>query len=127
MQLTLGGSINSTSHVYLPIDQTASSWGYVGLEKTRDYARDFAFQAVINATVAVDTFFCIGGLLICYLTIKLVKIGGHPFSITMYIFHRLWRILPAYIFVILFMFLGDLLGSGPIWYDTTNKYLKACE
>ncbi|CAL1275765.1 unnamed protein product [Larinioides sclopetarius] len=110
-------------HTYLNVNFQM----FLGLEKTREYARDFAFQAVINASVAVDTFFCIGGLLVCYLTIKLVKIGGHPFSITMYIFHRLWRILPVYIFVILFMFLGDLLGSGPIWHDTTNKYLKACE
>ncbi|GIZ05107.1 nose resistant to fluoxetine protein 6 [Caerostris extrusa] len=65
---------------------------FLGLEKVRAYAKDFAFQAVINATVAVDTFFCIGGLLVCYLTIKLVKVNGHPFNIKLYIFHRLWRL-----------------------------------
>lgn len=32
----------------------------VGFEKVREYAKDFAFQAVINASVAVDTFFCVG-------------------------------------------------------------------
>ncbi|XP_042897471.1 nose resistant to fluoxetine protein 6-like [Parasteatoda tepidariorum] len=100
---------------------------FLGLEKVRAYAKDFAFQAVINASVAVDTFFCMGGLLVCYLTIKLVKIQGHPFNITVYILHRLWRILPVYTYVILFMFLGDLMGSGPIWYDTTHRYIKACE
>ncbi|GFY53418.1 nose resistant to fluoxetine protein 6 [Trichonephila inaurata madagascariensis] len=99
---------------------------FLGLEKVRAYAKDFAFQAVINATIGVDTFFCMGGLLVCYLTIKLVRIGGHPFSVKLYIFHRLWRILPVYTYVILFMFLGNLLGSGPIWYDTTHKYLQAC-
>lgn len=26
----------------------------------------------------------------------------------------------------MFMFLGNLLGSGPIWHDSTHKYIKAC-
>ncbi|GFU16713.1 nose resistant to fluoxetine protein 6 [Nephila pilipes] len=109
-------------HTYLNVNFQM----FLGLEKVRAYARDFAFQAVINASVAVDTFFCMGGLLVCYLTIKLVKIGGHPFNIKLYIFHRLWRIIPVYVYVILFMFIGNLLGSGPIWYDTTHKYIQAC-
>ncbi|KAG8200755.1 hypothetical protein JTE90_022356 [Oedothorax gibbosus] len=99
---------------------------FLGLEKVRSYARDFAFQAVINATVAVDTFFCMGGLLVVYLTVKLVKKGGHEFNIGLYLFHRIWRIIPVYLYVILFMFIGGMMGSGPIWYDSTEKYLQAC-
>ncbi|KFM82899.1 Nose resistant to fluoxetine protein 6, partial [Stegodyphus mimosarum] len=109
-------------HTYLNVNFQM----FLGLEKVRAYARDFAFQAVINASVAVDTFFFIGGLLVCYVTIKLVKVGGHPFNIKLYIFHRLWRILPVYAYVIMFMFLGNMLGSGPIWHDSTYKHLKAC-
>lgn len=109
-------------HTYLNVNFQI----FLGLEKVRAYARDFAFQAVINASVAVDTFFCIGGLLVGYLTIKLVRNQGHKFSAGLYIFHRLWRILPVYCYVIMFMFLGNFLGSGPIWHDTTHKYIKAC-
>ncbi|XP_054710343.1 nose resistant to fluoxetine protein 6-like [Uloborus diversus] len=109
-------------HTYL----TVNFQMFRGLEKVRAYAKDFAFQAVINASVAVDTFFFMGGLLVCYLTIKLVKQEGHPFNIKLYIFHRIWRIIPVYACVIMFMFLGNLLGSGPLWHDTTDKYITYC-
>lgn len=37
-----------------------------------------------------------------------------------------YRLIPVYVFVIMFMFMGNVLGSGPIWHDSTHKYIQAC-
>ncbi|GIY47845.1 hypothetical protein CDAR_70012 [Caerostris darwini] len=97
----------------------------LGLERARDFVHNFAFQAVVNGSLAVDTFFCMGGLLVSYLAIKLAR-KGHPFNITMYIIHRLFRLYPAYIFTILFLMLQNQFGAGPLWHDTYYKYVEDC-
>ncbi|GIY47848.1 nose resistant to fluoxetine protein 6 [Caerostris darwini] len=94
--------------------------------KALNFGKDFAFQAVINANLSVDTFFCIGGLLVSYLTIKIVKLGGHPFNVILYIIHRIWRIYPLYLVVLLFTCLIYPIGYGPLWYDTISKFVEPC-
>ncbi|CAL1275766.1 unnamed protein product, partial [Larinioides sclopetarius] len=59
-------------------------------EKVKPYGKNFAFQVILNGFVAVDSFFCMGGLLVCYVTIKTVKLNEKTFSILLYIVHRLW-------------------------------------
>lgn len=109
-------------HTYLTVNYQILQ----SLESVTAFAADFAFQAVVNASVAVDTFFFIGGLLVCYLAVKLVVLNNKPFSLKLYIFHRLWRIIPVYAFVIGYTQIVDITGSGPIFYDTLNKHIQAC-
>ncbi|GBN42913.1 Nose resistant to fluoxetine protein 6, partial [Araneus ventricosus] len=95
-------------------------------EKGMPYGKLFAFQVILNGSVAVDSFFCMGGLLVCYLTLKTVKLDGKPFSVFLYIVHRLWRIYPAYIMVILIPFLDYMLSSGPLLYHLAHPHYENC-
>ncbi|KFM57567.1 Nose resistant to fluoxetine protein 6, partial [Stegodyphus mimosarum] len=109
-------------HTYLNVNFQI----FRGLRKATIIQRDFFFQAVVNASVAVDTFFFIGGLLVCYATIKVVKETKKPFNIPLYLMHRLFRLLPVYAMVILFIYLAPILGSGPIWHDSIDMFVDAC-
>ncbi|KAF8782090.1 Nose resistant to fluoxetine protein 6 like protein [Argiope bruennichi] len=71
-------------HTYFLLNIQATQ----NLESGRHYGGMLAFQAILNGTVGVDTFFCIGGLLLCYFTIKIVKIEG-LLKFLMYIFQNL--------------------------------------
>lgn len=76
----------------------------------------FASQAIINATVAVDSFFVLGGLLLAFLTLKQMKkqkgfTGG---MWGMFYFHRFWRLTPTLaLFVLLYAGLAVHLPDGP--------------
>ncbi|XP_055932260.1 nose resistant to fluoxetine protein 6-like [Argiope bruennichi] len=109
-------------HTYFLLNIQATQ----NLESGRHYGGMLAFQAILNGTVGVDTFFCIGGMLLCYFTIKIVKIEGKPFNIVMYIVHRLWRIYPVYILVILFSCFDYIMSSGPLMHHFTHPYVDNC-
>ncbi|GIX85748.1 nose resistant to fluoxetine protein 6 [Caerostris extrusa] len=52
--------------------------GVMWFEKAFDMQQQFFFSAVVNASVAVDTFFFIGGLLVCYVTMNVMKEKKSP-------------------------------------------------
>ncbi|XP_054710321.1 nose resistant to fluoxetine protein 6-like [Uloborus diversus] len=91
-----------------------------------DFFQDFAFQAIANSFHISDTFFVIGGAVSCYVVVTYVKTKGRPFNIPMYIINRLTRILPVYIYFILFIFLLELFGSGPFWNDFAASQIQNC-
>ncbi|GBM56474.1 Nose resistant to fluoxetine protein 6 [Araneus ventricosus] len=109
-------------HTYFILNYEA----FQNAEKAQVYGETFAFQVIVNGAIAVDSFFCMGGLLLCYLTIKTVKLEGKPFNIVMYIVHRLWRIYPVYIMVILFHFYGYMISSGPLMHHFIHPYIDNC-
>ncbi|GFY53416.1 nose resistant to fluoxetine protein 6 [Trichonephila inaurata madagascariensis] len=76
-----------------------------GLRKATIIQKEFFFQAIVNASVAVDTFFFIGGLLVCYVTVKVISCvhNCNPYL-------SIWPIL----------------GSGPIYYDTIGGFVDDC-
>ncbi|WAR03139.1 NRF6-like protein [Mya arenaria] len=87
----------------------------------------FSFLAIMNATVSVDTFFMLSGLLVSYLSMKeLKKVGGvRNFRWGMFYFHRFWRLTPAYgLFIFLYASLTRFLYTGPLWpqqgFEPTN-------
>ncbi|XP_035212217.1 nose resistant to fluoxetine protein 6-like [Stegodyphus dumicola] len=94
-----------------------------GLTKIEDYGKSFAFQAIINGTYAVETFFFIGGLLLSYI---LASKGQRTINIGYYILHRIWRILPLSTAAIMFIILVRLFGSGPVWHESIDAYLEDC-
>lgn len=76
------------------------------------------FMGIISASVSVDTFFALSGLLVAYLTLKeLKKAGGiRSFNWFMFYFHRVWRLTPAYMLILMvFTTLMRYWGSGPMW------------
>lgn len=60
----------------------------------------FSFQAIMNATYSVDTFFFMSGLLVAYTVMKKLRDGGNINWAIFYI-HRFWRLTPVYAFAIL--------------------------
>lgn len=84
---------------------------------------------ISNAFFSVDSFFLIGGLLTCYVFMKEVdKLNGKiSFSLILkYYIHRLWRITPPYMLVLLFATcLTQYLGNGPE-YPTKEGFNPDC-
>ncbi|RUS88829.1 hypothetical protein EGW08_003374, partial [Elysia chlorotica] len=77
----------------------------------------WTFQAILNATVSVDTFFTLSGLLMVYLVMKELrkKPPTGSFFLNFY-FHRFWRLTPPYMLVLMvYVSLFHYTGDGPIW------------
>ncbi|XP_046558443.1 nose resistant to fluoxetine protein 6-like [Haliotis rubra] len=78
--------------------------------------KHWSFQAIANATVAVDTFFTLSGLLVAYLVLKELSRNKGKINWFMFYFHRFWRLTPAYMLVIMvYVPLFNHWGEGPLW------------
>eukprot|EP01101_Sappina_pedata_P012930 TRINITY_DN9271_c0_g1_i1.p1 TRINITY_DN9271_c0_g1~~TRINITY_DN9271_c0_g1_i1.p1 ORF type:complete len:715 (+),score=281.01 TRINITY_DN9271_c0_g1_i1:179-2146(+) len=75
----------------------------------------WTFQTIVNTPYAVDSFFFISGFLLAYFCMKELYEKGR-LNLVMYVFHRFWRLLPTYMFL-LFMYtnLAPMLSNGPMW------------
>ncbi|XP_060603088.1 nose resistant to fluoxetine protein 6-like [Ruditapes philippinarum] len=84
----------------------------------QSHVKIFSFMTILNATVAVDTFFLLSGLLVAYLSLKeLRKVGGvKNFKWGMFYFHRFWRLTPTYgLIMLLYIPLLRYVSNGPFW------------
>ncbi|XP_066275162.1 nose resistant to fluoxetine protein 6-like [Branchiostoma lanceolatum] len=94
-----------------------------------EYPR-FTFQAVNNATISVDSFFFLSGLLMSYLLLKQIqksKENGKSVSYGMVYFHRYWRLTPTYMFVLmLYVWVLPYTLSGPYWPSTPDRLDPYC-
>ncbi|PSN39089.1 hypothetical protein C0J52_07349 [Blattella germanica] len=82
---------------------------------------------ITNATVSVDTFFFLGGLLVCYLFLKQMDKEKAKFNIALYYFHRYIRLTPPYAMVILLTTtLLRYVSSGPLIKSFTEGSAKPC-
>jgi len=74
------------------------------------------FYTIINGTLSVDTFFTLSGFLLSYLFFSQNPIKFSFFKLIYFYFHRYWRLIPVYAFVIwtTVSFLPHL-SSGPYW------------
>ena len=85
------------------------------------------FQFELAADKAVDTFFCISGILMSYTTINKLRKGKTGFSSVavktpLFTFLRFLRLTPMYSFVIFFYAtVVPHMGSGPLWYVDTPR------
>ncbi|KAL5012135.1 hypothetical protein ScPMuIL_010686 [Solemya velum] len=76
----------------------------------------WAFQAIPQATVAVDTFFLLSGLLMSYLILKEMKKNSGKINWPMFYFHRFWRLTPPYMLVMMaYVPLFKHFSDGPLW------------
>lgn len=82
---------------------------------------------VIGATVSVDTFFVIGGLVTVYSYMK-SNAKGVKFNIFFYYLHRYLRITPALaIMALIHLYLLNYLATGPLWKAVDISLVKTCE
>ncbi|KFM82164.1 Nose resistant to fluoxetine protein 6, partial [Stegodyphus mimosarum] len=89
---------------------------------------DFSSQLFANGTFAVDTFYFISGLLVAYVSLKLMdKLGGNLNFLYFYA-HRYFRLTPVLLAVILFCaYLLRYVGSGPNWLFSIQMYDVWCK
>ncbi|XP_071103043.1 nose resistant to fluoxetine protein 6-like [Haliotis cracherodii] len=101
----------------------AVSWDGLGsYENVSDYAewtRRFTMQFIINASVAVDTFFLLSGCLVTFLFLRECEKSarGKPTArqMVIYYIHRWWRLTPVYMIIVMFYSgLLDHLIDGPL-------------
>ena len=73
-------------------------------------------QGVINATVSVDTFFLMSGLLVAYLLLRELDRNKGRFNVALFYIHRYLRLTPVY--AIILGFIATLIvyvSNGPNW------------
>ncbi|XP_029656584.2 nose resistant to fluoxetine protein 6 [Octopus sinensis] len=81
-----------------------------------DIIKGFAFQAIANALVSVDSFFLLSGLLVSYSTLRAMKANGGKMNWFYFYIHRFWRLTPPYmLLMMLYIPLFRYMGHGPFW------------
>ncbi|EEB17717.1 conserved hypothetical protein [Pediculus humanus corporis] len=83
-------------------------------------------QIIIQGVLSVDTFFLLSGLLNCYHLLKILD-KTKKFSIVTYYLHRYLRLTPVLgAVVLMYTTWYVLIGSGPLWLQTTSQWKKLC-
>ncbi|KAL4234454.1 hypothetical protein ACF0H5_006100 [Mactra antiquata] len=88
-----------------------------------------SFMAVIYASVSVDSFFALSGVLVAYLSLReLKKVGGvSKFNWFMFYFHRFWRLTPPYMLVLMIgTTLYKYVFTGAMKVDGDSMYMITC-
>ncbi|XP_013389109.1 nose resistant to fluoxetine protein 6 isoform X2 [Lingula anatina] len=91
------------------------------------YPSQWTFQPVVNGYFAIDTFFFISGILVCYSTLNYMDKckGRYPFH--KFLFHRYWRLTPVMVMVILFYVnIFPHMGDGPLWFVVKQVTTDNC-
>eukprot|EP00914_Ancora_sagittata_P010957 GHVO01021415.1.p1 GENE.GHVO01021415.1~~GHVO01021415.1.p1 ORF type:complete len:739 (+),score=18.62 GHVO01021415.1:50-2218(+) len=82
------------------------------------WAEDFSFQAVLNSSVSVDSFFFLSGTLVSYLLLREIAKREGPMKVSwnkLY-FHRYWRLTPTLVLALAFLIcVLPFMGEGPFW------------
>ncbi|ELT93753.1 hypothetical protein CAPTEDRAFT_227362 [Capitella teleta] len=81
-------------------------------------AGDFTFQAIVNASVSVDSFFFLSGTLVSYLLLREMakRVGPMKVSWLKFYFHRYWRLTPTLLITLgFFICVFPFMGEGPLW------------
>ena len=92
----------------------------------KDLYTSFAFQGLLNATLSVDTFFFISGLLTVYTLWKRFEKKKEMLSLPTLMLMRYIRLTPAYAAVIALAFVFPLFSSGPLWRETVDAVAQPC-
>lgn len=87
---------------------------------------NWGFQIIGNATVSVDTFFVMSGLLVSFLLLKELERNKGRFNVGLFYLHRYLRLTPVFALIIGFIAtLMVYLGTGPNWY-TVQQFSDGC-
>ena len=92
-----------------------------------------SYRGVSESVLAVDSFFCMSGLLVTYLTLRKMekRRGKSKFPALLYYLHRVLRLTPVYAFVLFsYWFLTVHLSDGPLWRSIIGRgsdFYQSCE
>nr|XP_015839403.1 PREDICTED: nose resistant to fluoxetine protein 6-like [Tribolium castaneum] len=82
---------------------------------------------IMGATVSVDTFFTIGGLVTVYTFFKSMDKGA-KFNVLLFYFHRYLRLTPAYFIMgLIHIYLLNQFGNGPMWKAVDISLVQTCK
>ena len=112
------------AHSYLTLDLKA-----VGqLLQTQKVNSNFLFQVVMNASLAVETFFFISGIVVTLSVLR--RLTNNPdmkFGQWVWFYvHRLIRMTPAVILVIAIVLSAYQLSDGPLWREIIYPSAERC-
>lgn len=88
-----------------------------------DKMKDSRYAFVYGAEFAVDVFFWMSGLLMAFLFLQSLQVRQslRPIEWCMLYMHRVYRILPGYMYILVLLWSGiKYLGSGPLWFQQGN-------
>ena len=89
-------------------------------------AYGFWMQTIANASVSVDTFFVMSGLLVSYLLLRELDRNKGKFNVGLLYLHRYLRLTPVYALILGYIAtLIVYVGTGPNWYSV-GLYSNAC-
>ncbi|KAI9559818.1 hypothetical protein GHT06_013825 [Daphnia sinensis] len=81
-------------------------------------AMRWEMETIINATVSVDSFFLMSGLLVSYLLLRELDRNEGKFNLLLFYVHRYLRLTPVYAIILGFIAtLMVYIGTGPNWYN----------
>lgn len=87
---------------------------------------DPTVMVIVNAPLAVDTFFLIGGFLSSYAFMKATR-ARNRFNFLSYYVHRYVRLTPAFAMVVAVTATWlPLVDSGPLWYNVVGGASDSC-
>ncbi|KAG9509518.1 Nose resistant to fluoxetine protein 6, partial [Fragariocoptes setiger] len=108
---------------YVTLDPRATKH----LSKTREATRDFIFQTIVQASLAIETFFFLSGLLMSISFVR--RLRSSRFSLISWLefyVHRYVRVTPAAMFVIGIVMIAISYGDGPLWHEATWRSSHYC-
>lgn len=96
------------------------------LKLTIEISRQMAFGIVGNASLLVDNFFFISGLLMTYVTMNVLEKTGRKLNVFHFVLHRIWRFLPIHMAFVGITLLLPWMGAGPLWHETVDPLVNGC-
>nr|CAI5847057.1 unnamed protein product [Callosobruchus analis] len=79
-----------------------------------------------QGTIAVDTFFCLSGILLVYTFMKRVN-KSNKFNILSFYRHRYLRLASPFLILVFSTTILEYLGSGPRWEVDVKSYTDRCK
>lgn len=121
------GSLNGLrffSMLWVIWGHTLFFWAQIGASNLGyaygTFIHQFFMQAAMSGIFAVDSFFFLSGFLGAYFLYERLLEGKGMDWFLIY-FHRIWRILPVYTFIMLiYVTIIPVLGDGPFWFKLTH-------
>ncbi|KAJ3644142.1 hypothetical protein Zmor_026814 [Zophobas morio] len=92
-----------------------------------EWQQNSANMFIMGATVSVDTFFVVGGLVTVYTFLKSMD-KGVKFNIILYYIHRYLRLTPALVIMsLIHLYLLNQFANGPLWNVVDVILVETCE
>ncbi|XP_076352304.1 nose resistant to fluoxetine protein 6-like [Tachypleus tridentatus] len=86
----------------------------------------FDNQFLVQASISVDTFFCISGFLTMYYVWFYTGGKAEKLNVWKFILIRYFRLTPPLVLTLCILFILPLLGSGPVWSEVLMPYVEGC-